>query len=206
MDKYLHDGFSSIWISEIKLCEDSRVVCLDKKIKTDKFKIVKFVKLENYLRENLSQISLAVLNHPRIISFIINKNLVNDWFTVFKLCMIAITAKPELLQEINLSLLRERNFMPLVYIQNICNLAVRLDPKTLQYVPKQFQTHELCCNAAGDDPRSIYHIKDRFRQINISTSLLTIGGIFCVGFVVSSVNCGKQIDKLVQSLLSLSRR
>ena len=47
--------------------------------------------------------------------------------------------------------------------QEMCDEAVRMEPRSLAYIPDRFKTEEMCNKAVRREPYTLSHVPDHFK-------------------------------------------
>ena len=119
---YNYKQMHYIW--DVKLCEDSKIVDMGDKLKTDKF----ILSNKRSIWDNKELCKLSVSNNGNALEF------VKPEFMSYEICKLAVQQSGYALQ-----------YVPSEFISyEICKLAVQRDGYALKYVPPGLMNEEIC--------------------------------------------------------------
>jgi hypothetical protein len=162
----VYNGKQMYYIWDVELCEDSKIVDMGDKLKTDKFILTN----KRTIWDNEEICKLAVQYDGNLL------NHVNRKVMTYEICKLAVQQNGYVLRLIK----------PTFMNYEICKLAVQQNGFVLQYVQPELMTDEICKLAVQQNPDSECYVKKTQNQLikNILLSLI-VGGI---GFLLYKKN------------------
>jgi hypothetical protein len=163
--KWCTYGFYKImyYIWDVELCEDSKIVDMGDKLKTDKF----IIKNKRTIWDNEEICKLAVQYNGYLLQY------VNQKVMTYEICKLAVQqnydafkyVKPELMTDEICKLAVSKNgyaiqiIKPELMTDEICKLAVRKNGEALQYVKPELMTEEICKLAVQKNGNALKYVK-----------------------------------------------
>ena len=129
------------YVWDVMLCDDSKIVDMYDKLKTDKF----ILRNKRYIWSDEEICKLAVQKNGKTLQYVVNQTE--------EICKLAV----------------QQNGLVLEYVKNqteeICKLAVRQHGYALQYVKEPFITEEICKLAVQKNGYALYYVKNQTEEI-----------------------------------------
>ena len=138
-----YNGKQMHYIWDIELCEDSKIIDMGNKLKTDKF----ILSNKRSIWNNEEFCKLAVQKNGNALKY------VKPEFMSYEICKLAVQQDYNLLHYI-----KEQT-------EEICKLAVQRDGYALIHVKKQ--TEELCKLAVQQNGEALYYVEPELRSYEI---------------------------------------
>jgi hypothetical protein len=158
--KWCNYGYKLMYyIWDVELCEDSKIVDMGDKLKTDKF----ILKNKRTIWDNEEICKLIVQYDGNFLNYV-NQKVMTD-----EICKLAVQQNGYVLRLIK----------PKFMTDEICKLAVNQNGLALQFVKPELMTNEICKLAIKQNPDSKCYVKKTKNKLTKIISLSLIVG--CIG-------------------------
>ena len=186
------------YIWDVELCEDSKIVDMGDKLKTDKF----ILSNKRSIWDNKELCKLSVSENGNALEF------VKPEFMSYEICKLAVQQSgyalqyviPELMTDEICKLAVQRDGYALKYVpsklmnEEICKLAVQQDGYALQYVPPELMNKEICKLAVQQDGYALQYVPPELMnkeicKLAVQNTLFAIQYIKCELITDEIRNC-----------------
>ena len=157
------------YIWDVKLCEDSKIVDMGDKLKTDKF----ILSNKRSIWDNGELCKLACIKNGKALKFVKNELMTDE------ICKLAVSKNgislmyvpPELMSEEIFKLAVRQIGLSLSYVppelmsEEICKLAVQQNGYALKYVKPELMSEEICKLAVRQNGYSLRCVEEQTEEI-----------------------------------------